>query len=1834
MGADNLTKAHAPKGIGRISRVLFGAGLLSLAVLQGAGQAEERRIVTIDNADYFGSDLRTLKDVDLDACKAACVAEKSCQALTYNTSAGWCFLKSSVGELHAFKGAIAGRIVMVKAMDEATVDARRADLSFLPGNLMDEAGRYARQLPRAFTPASDGTSAFGLLAQGQSEAAERAFGRSLALEPTNYGLWAGMTRSLLRQKPDDWRRRNKVMQDGGAAAVNAYLAAATDMDRVEAYDLLASALERRQLYKPAIKALRAALALDDRADLRSRYEQLVAEHGFRILDHQVDSDAVSPRVCVVFSEELPRTRDMGPFVKATGEGPFSVESDGAQVCVDGVRHGQRYGILVRQGLPSASGEVLEKSADLSVYVRDRSPAVRFLGRAYVLPAGDGATIPLVSVNTGEVETEIYRIGERGLASALRDRRVLSQLDSYKADQIRDEYGEQVWSGTVETAQRLNQDVTTAVPLEEIGLDMKPGIYAMVARAATDQANRWGPWATQWFIVSDLGLSAYSGGDGTMVSVRALSSAQAVAGATVRLVAVNNDVLGEATSDGEGIARFPAGLSRGKGGRAPALVAVETKTGDYAFLDLTKPAFDLSDRGVEGRASPGPVDVFAWTDRGVYRPGESVHVGAMARDPGARARADLPLTLVFARPDGVEHSRAVTEDAGAGGRAYSLALPASAQQGTWTLRVYADPKAPALSETSFLVEDFQPERVDFTLEADAKAIDPLDPPEVSFTAKFLYGTPASGQRIEGEVIVSPTRENAAWPGYVFGLADEQIFPNQAILSDAGVTDEAGRGSFVPPLPDLEPTTAGYTARIVTRLVEAGGRYVERGLELPLLPDGARIGVKPAFDGGVEEGGPAEFDVIAIDREGARVAMSEVTWTLAKLDTRYQWYRSDGRWSYEPVTTSRRVASGTLDIGADGPQRVSLPVDWGRYRLEVVRDGTEPAATSTEFNAGWYVSSASSETPDVLDVGLDKPAYRVGETARLRMKPRFDGVALVHVVNEKLIETRALPVKAGEADVELTVTDDWGVGAYVTATLLRPMDIAAKRMPARALGLQWLKVDPGARVHTVSLEAPEQMLPRTTLDVDVRIAGQGAGETAYLTLAAVDVGILNLTRFETPDPDGWYFGQRRLATEIRDYYGQLIDRTAGELGRVRSGGDGMGLSLAAPPPQEAPVALFSGVVETDAEGRATVSFDVPDFNGTLRLMAVAWSAGGVGHSERDVTVRDPVVMTATLPRFLAPGDASRLLVEIDNVDGGAGDYRIHVDVDGPVSVDLPDSGRGLTLAKGERQSLRLPLRAGGTPGDASLHLTISGPGGEIAEKRLALGVRDNTPLVTRRSFVTLAPGGALTLDGGSLSGLKPETASLTLAAGGAARIDIPGLLAALDRYPYGCTEQTTSRALPLLYLNEMASAAGLKSDDEIAARVDKAIAAVLANQSSNGAFGLWSSYGSQDPWLDAYVTDFLIRAGETGHIVPAQALSGALDNLENRVAYASDFRDGGEGIAYALNVLARAGRASVGDLRYYADVKLNDFGSALARAQLGGALAGYGEKQRARQAFQSALASIPAGDGTGYREDYGTALRDAAGVLTYVTKAGLDGVDAAGLTRQVADRQDRTSALSTQDMAWLLLAGHELQVNAEADRFAINGDALAGRLVRKVGGNALMRENLRVENRGDTGSDVVVTVSGQPVVPEPAGGRGYTITRQLFDLDGKPLEGGVVAQNTRVAVVLTVTADRPGKGRMLVVDRLPAGLTIDNPRLVRSGDIGALDWLSTIDSADHVEFRDDRFVVALDQSGQNTDSYTFAYLARASIPGEFAHPPATVEDMYRPDLAATTATGRFEVLGPQR
>ena len=1816
----------------------FLALLVFLLTVTGAGMASaqddpvpQRRAVLSPNVDFFGADLGKIFDTTLEACEAACLADARCMAFTFNARAGACFPKSAVTEAVPYAGAMSGRVVETPGALRDAARARMDALSFLEAGDFRAARAQAESLGRTY-PAGARTEAELIEAARSAEAAGdpgralRHVGAALSLTD-RADLWAEMARLALAVRTEDRELARRYQRTAFTASVNAYLRA--DAARLGATALIemAGALERTGRPRATVPALKLAAATAPRPEITAALERARGLYGFRITEHRVESDLAAPRICAVFSDPLaPAGVAYGDFVQLPAPG-LSVEAEGAEICVSGVEHGTRYRLAFREGLPARDGEALAATVPLEIYVRDRSPSARFPGRAYILPRAGGTSIPVVTVNLTEVDLALYRVDERNLLTAMRERLFARPLSAWDTARLADGVGEALWRGTGEVEQELNRDVTTRLPMGEVLAGLTPGIYALTAREPGADPQD-GAAATQWFVVSDLGLATMAGDDGLHVFARSLATAEPVAGATAELIAVNNTVLGEAVTDAAGYARFDPGLLRGSGGAEPALVTLsDAEAGDMAFLDLQAAAFDLSDRGVAGRTAPPPIDVFLTTDRGAYRAGETVHATALARDGRAAAIADLPLTAVLTRPDGVEYTRTTVADQGAGGHVYGFDLGEGVPRGTWRLAVHADPAAPPLAATRILVEDFLPERIDFDLSLPAGPLRAAAVPVLDVTARYLYGAPGAGLAAEGETTLAPAAELADWPGYRFGRHDHDLPTAMEVLPAEAETGADGRLSLPLALPAMPEADRPLEMTAALRLREGSGRPVERRITRTVLPGTPMIGIRPEFNGAVEEGGTAAFRAIALDAAGARTGM-DVTWVLNRVETRYQWYELYGNWNWEPVTTRTRVAEGRGTIAADAPLALTANVDWGRYELEITAaDGTH-AAASVAFNAGWYVAAGAADTPDMLEAGLDRESYAVGETARLRLVPRHAGKALVTVMAGRLIHMEALDLPEGETVVDLPVTDDWGPGAYVAATLIRPMDVAAGQNPARSLGLVWAPVDPGDRRLAVAFESAAGADPRGPYEAVLKIDGIAPGESAYATIAAVDLGILNLTGFEPPDPAGHYFGQRKLGMALRDVYGRLIDGLSGAEGRVRSGGDATaGLSRKGKPPEGEPVAFFSGPLTADTEGRVRARFDLPAFNGTVRLMAVAWSPRGVGQAMQDVLVRDPVVVTASLPRFLAPGDRGRLLLELAHASGPAGEMGLEVAATAGLTLDTAALPGTVTLAEGARQVLSLPVTAAAA-GRPVVTVRLTTPTGKALEQRLALDIRRSDPEVARVTRFTLAPGATFTFDADVFDGYAPGSGHATLAAGPVARLNAPGLLAALDRYPYGCTEQVTSRAMPLLYYEEVARAMGAEGAGDIAGRIGEAVQAVLANQTANGAFGLWAPEAG-DLWLDAYVTDFLSRARARGHAVPDRAFGQALDNLQNRVNYAADFERGGEGLAYALLVLAREGRAAMGDLRYYADVKAGAFATPMALAQLGAALAAYGDQTRADAMFRQAAARLAQADGPErpvWRVDYGTPLRDAAAVLTLAAEAGSEAVDRDKLVARIAEGGTIRQG-STQEMLWSLLAAHALIERAAGGGLTVDGTPVEGPLVRVLAAETAEGAARAITNTGAAPETLTLTTFGVPKVPPPPGGEGYAIERAYYTLDGAPADPARVTQNTRLVAVLTVTPHGPAEARLMVSDPLPAGFEIDNPNLLRAGQVSALDWLQPLAEPRHAEFLDDRFRAAVDWRAAGP--FRLAYLVRAVSPGSYHHPAASVEDMYRPRFRAWGAAGRVTV-----
>ncbi|MBB4266814.1 alpha-2-macroglobulin family protein [Roseospira visakhapatnamensis] len=1651
--------------------------------------------------------------------------------------------------------------------------------------------------------------------------------------------WRWLARLYLGADPADRR--------GHMAAWTAWVAADGDQDRHEALALMARVAADVEEADIAVALYQAALAFGDDAELRADLDRAAGGRPVPVaVRGRIERDV--PELCVAFTRDPVGDGSVryADFVGLAPADEVVARADGDALCLSGFGHGVDVAVTLRQGLPLADGARLADTVAWSVTIPNREARIAFVGDAHVLPARGGQGVPVQTVNVERMALEIYRVPFRGLAEGLRENTLFSDLRGWDLSRLRDEAGVRVWSGEMDLAAVPNRQQSAAVPFAEAVPDPEPGLYAVVATIAAREAEHWRERPTQWVMVTDIGLQTFHGDREMVVSARSLETAGPLEGVSVDLIARDNAVLGRAVTNAEGLARLPAGLLRGRGGASPSHLVARTADGaDHAVLDLGRPALDLSDRGVGGRVAPGPLDAFLYLERGIYRPGETIHAMALLRDDRARAVPDVPLTVKVTRPDGVEVRRlVVTPDSGGGA---VLAIPTSdaARTGAWTLTAHVEPDGPAVGQVSVQIEDFVPARMEVLLDTPEDArLRPGGTVPVGVEARYLYGAPGAGLAAEAEMLL--TRDERpfgdAHADYRFGLATETFEAQRADLTLAD-TDDQGKSRVEAALETVPDTSQPLRALVRVTVLEPGGRPTNRAVSVPVRLTETLVGLDPLFEGGmVDEGGDARYRVLAVDAAGRPLPGRGLRMIQYAEDWDYQWYNDGEGWRYRATVRDRRIEARDLTTGADGTVEVAMPVDGGRYRIEVA-DLDSGAVSSQRFRAGWRTAApGTQDTPDTLRLTSARDTYAVGEEARIALDPPFAGEALVTVAAQDVLYTTTVSVPEDGAEVRVPVTEDWGPGAYVLVSLLRP-GTDTERGPGRAVGAHWVAVDMAARTLDVTLDTPETIRPRGPLAIPLSVAH--AGPDTRVTVAVVDEGILQLTGFATPRPDRVFLGKRRLGVEMRDAYGALIDGRDATPGRLRAGGDAAGRHAPGLPDKTVqPLAFFSGPIALDRDGRATVTVDIPAFNGRVRVMAAAYDTRGVGHGEAEVTVRDRMVTLVTLPRFLAPEDRAAVRVTLDNVDGPAGDWAVRLEGRGGVAI-ASNAGATLPIAAGGRATHVTTVK-GGRIGGGGLTLTVTAPDGEVLTQDWGLSVRPAATRETRALASRLAPGQSLTLEADVLDGFAPETAGLTASLSSVPNLGVAGLLRDLDRYPYGCVEQTVSRALPLLVLSDVAAAAGVTDADDparLTARVDRAIARVIGMQRGDGGFSLWGG-GERREWLSAYATEFLVRAREAGHRVPPFALDRALRFLDDTVVGLEYPDEALPARAYAFYVLALAGEVDPGALRYVHDVALNRMPAPLARAHLGAALAMIGDATRADSAFDAALAPMlhlssladGAEDGDrSPRDPYGSALRDAAATVALMVEA--NDSDAFGAAEALADARLGRRYLSTQEQARLLLAAHALQETQGPLSVAVTGTSphpLSPGEVLLVPGLDQVAAGVTLANTGDAVVNLVVQGDGIPVTPPAALSNGLTVTRAFYDLDGRRVDPQRVDQSDLLVALVSGEALDPavlGEDRThhaLVVDLLPAGLVLENAAVGDGRSTAGMDWLPELTPTEHAEIRDDRFVASVSLSRERP-AFTIAYLARAVTPGVFTLPGVFVESMYRPDLRARARAGQMIV-----
>ncbi|WP_368219812.1 alpha-2-macroglobulin [Aeromonas sp. R7-2] len=1540
----------------------------------------------------------------------------------------------------------------------------------------------------------------------------------------------------------------------------------------------------------------------------------------------------APALALVFSDPLvPKANWQSWLGVSEGgkqvQGEWILADDGRTLYFPNVQPDKSYEVSLKAGLgPSPQSWTLK--------TRPLEAGASFTASGMVLPLRDELRLPISAVNVDEVNIDFFRVDAEYLPRFLAEYRPGAGMGNWELEQIT-KRAKRVFSGRYALELDANRRETRLINVKEPQL-AEAGVYFAVMSPLGNYDWRK---ETTYFAVSDMGLSARRYRDQLEVFVSSLASADPLKNVQLSLLDEKGNRLQVQTTDPQGHRRFDqvqgARLLLAEQGNHLAVLRL-----DGAALDLS--TFDLGTQPWQAQ------QLYLFSGRDLYRPGERLDSEILLKGQDGQLLPGMAVELEVKQPDGqlLEQKRLLPDNLGAAH--YGLRLPDDAPLGRWTINLKT--AAGSRFEWPFLVEEFLPERLKLQLgkgpDGEVTSLDAAL--SLPLQGDYLYGAPASATKAKAEVKISrATMPFTQWQEFTLG--DVLLAEQGKDLEPLNLTlDAQGQGTFsladeLDGVRALGPLEVAYRVS----LAEPGGRAVNRSRTQYGWPAGSQWpALKADFVADRVEGGkPLPFQILNLDEQGQPVA-GAVKVRLINEYRDYYWHYADGEgWKYEFNSQPYLEQEQTLQLDGKGPTPLTLQLAAGWYRLEVENSQGHQSSLRVEIGSYAWGGGGEQARPDKIAITLDKRAYQAGEKAKVTLVAPRPGKGLLLVEDGdglrwwQRIELKGAGGDAKDArgEFEIPVSPEWQrhdlhISAQIAAPDSDSKPVSQKSVQSlRSVGLVPLTLDREARRLPLTLSAPDKAVPLTRLEVTATSTPNSQGR---VVLAAVDRGVLNISDYQPLDPFEIFFGRKRFAQDLFDNYGQVIPPQDGKLARLNYGGDRAPLKKGGALESRVEIAaLWSGEVSFDESGKAVIPLDLPNFNGELALMALAWNEQQVGEAERAVKVVAPLVAEIGWPRFGARGDETRALVQLRNMSGEDQTLSLAWTLNGGLKAngELPGT---LSLKNGEEQWLTLPLTVTGASGVASLQLAASGKDFAIS-RDWYLPLRSPWPAETRQRYQMLAPGQQMSFAPAELTGLDRANLQGLLSLSGTPPWDPAAQWQALADYPYACLEQTLSRAWPYLLTTADERAAWSKPAEGkqavSEADVQRALLQRLQRlQLPSGGFGLWDGRSDEEQWLTAYAADYLLARKEAGDAVPEAMLNQALNRLQSYLTdsqYGERWSSAPEHSrlayqAYSAYVLARVGKAPLATLRLIWEQQADHARSGLPLLHLSLALSAMGDEQNAAKALSRALATERGDD---YLGDYGSPLRDEALELSLLRQHKLAAERWPALSAKVADTLAHRQWLSTQErLALLRLARVDPAVDWQARvTSSLGSGSLSGSAPLQQGAPEALAAST-VTNEGKGSLYVQRTLIGYPEQAPTRLSQGISVTRSWFNSDGQPFDPAKVKVGDLVVVRLNVSSESAVPDALLV-EMVPAGFELENPALGNSIKLEELSiegkpaWQSEWnDYLKHQEFRDDRYTAALDLSeGSNQQ---LVYLMRAVTPGRYQVPPTQVEDMYRPELRA--------------
>lgn len=1285
--------------------------------------------------------------------------------------------------------------------------------------------------------------------------------------------------------------------------------------------------------------------------------------------------------------------------------------------------------------------------------------------------------------------------------------------------------------------------------------------------------------------SDIGLVAeYAGGEDLWIAATDLVTARPLGGVSIEVFDYQLQSIGTAKTGGDGLAQL-------KVAHKPFAV-VGRSGGSTAYLKLSTER-SLSRYDVGGEVLKEGLKAFVYGERGVWRPGDTMHVTAIVQDNGKGLPDGHPATLEVYTPEGQFYTKLVRKSLDG---FFSFDIPTKADDPTGYWNAYLKIGSSSFHKTLH-VETIKPNRLKITTSLeDEKVLQAGKAVTIRTSARWLAGGVAGDCPASARMTLKKVGGTAfkGFEGYSFTSPSSKFTSSEYTLYDKKLSS-TGDLSVAVKLPDAGDAPGMLQAFVVTSVQESGGDESFTTVSLPFSPFSAYVGVKVPTDGDyLETDKDHTIGVAVVDAAGGRVGGHRVEYAVFKTGWNWWWDSPGGSNLDAWISGSsvKKISSGTVTSGGKDAGirfRVDYP-EWGRY-LVLARDATSGHVSGQFFFVDWpeYRGRADRRDPEALTMltfSTDKPSYKAGEKATVYIPSAPGGQALVSLESGSGVIDRKW-VSTGEKDTpySFTVSPEMAPNFYVHITLVQPYSVTADGLPLRMYGVQRVLVDnPASKLQPV-VKLPDVIRPEEKFTVKV---SEKSGKPMTYTLAIVDEGLLDLTAFKTPSPWDFMYKPEALGVKTWDLYDKVMGAWSGRFATMAAiGGDEDAMVAARKDNRFNPVVLYLPP-KTLSRGTDKIELELPMYVGSVRVMVIAGHDGAYGSADATVPVQSPLMVIPTLPRALGCGEEVSLPVNVFAMDEGLKEASVEVKVSGPVQIVGASSQKVSFESVGDKL-IHFGLKALSDEGTATITVNAKGAGHKTYET-VNLQVSNPNPEVTKVFRYVLEKGGQASVSEGSV-----------LQIAGFPALDAHGLFADMKNYQYNCSEQLSAKGLTFLHMLPM-----LNENDAAEARalIPEVISALYARQNADGGFAYWNG-GTSATWVSSMAGQFLTEASKAGFKVDSGVLK-AWKGYQEKMSKA--FRIVGTSVfsnldqAYRLYTQVVAGADAAAGMNRLREAP--EIGSR-AKWMLAAAYALAGKQQTAAGIIDSIGREFPE-----YEFDsltYGGSFRDRMVALDALALCGRT-ADALALAQESLP----SSGLSTQESAFASIAfGHLLsKVPTQAVKASVGGKEVvsAASFVTVPVASACA-----VENTSDGPLYVTASKTTRSEV-RTALANGLAVEVSYLDDNGKALNPASLQQGTRFRAVVKVTNSTARDLSALSLSfGIPSGWEIVNDRMTGATDEG---W-------DHKDIRDLRVDWFFGLPAGRFK--TFTVQLRAAYEGTYVMPACVASAMYKPTVNGCTASG---------